>query len=271
MPKLGCIAFGKQLIDTQDLDPVYVLLYNNKDLLEDKDKLRRWLLAYWCFYHMGTASWIANSADLFWQRLQRAAESKEYPRCPERRHFRGKAAVTSVEYLKAQGIDELFDPIERDQSCNSLMKEVKKWRGFGPWIGFKIADMIDALDLAAIEFRTEDVYLFDSPLEGARRLRQSLSATVSDNELPSWAVSYILSKLGDLPAPPAMNRQVSTQEAETVLCKWKSYTNNKYHLGEDIISCLRSLQYPKTMCQTSESLVETWSKQLGECYSKTPL
>jgi len=270
MPKLGCLAFGKLLIESKDLDPVYVLTLENKDLYEDKRRLKRWLLAYWSFYHMGTASWIAEKEVTFWPRFEAAANSKDYPRCTERRYFRGKAASKSYDYLKSIGIDDLFSPLERDQSCSSLMKEVGKWYGFGPWISFKVADMIDALNLAAIEFKTEDVYLFDSPLEGARRLRQSLSANVSDSDLPAWAVSYILSKLGHLKAPPSMARNIDTQEAETVLCKWKSYTNNSYHIGEDIHSCLKSLQHPRTKCQLTESLTQTWSQQLEACYTKIP-
>ncbi|MBZ4299837.1 hypothetical protein LAJ56_17985, partial [Streptococcus pneumoniae] len=66
-------------------------------------------LAYWCFYHVGTASWIADRSVGYWQRMEKAAGSKEYPRSSERRHFRGGQATRSVAWLKEHGLESLFD------------------------------------------------------------------------------------------------------------------------------------------------------------------
>lgn len=255
MVKLGCVIFGEKLIQTQDLDPVYVLVSSCPEL-KNKEKLRRWLLAYWSFYHMGTASWITDGEDNYWDRFMDAASTKDHLRCPERRHYRGQNALKSVAYLHERGIDSLFSEIEIDASCSDVMKQTKKWVGFGPWIGFKIADMLERLQLARIAFNVDDVYLFDSPLEGAKRLRESVSATVNDSEVGPWAVEYLINKLGHLKAPPLFERNVSVQEVETVLCKWKSYTNNKYHIGEDITSCQKCLNQYQLRSPTAKSLIK---------------
>jgi len=263
MVKLGCVIFGEKLIQTQDLDPVYVLVSSCPEL-KNKEKLRRWLLAYWSFYHMGTASWITDgfnqypnlTTEEYWIRFKQAASSKLHLRCPERRHYRGQNALKSVAYLHKRGIDSLFSDIEINGSCSDVMKQTKKWVGFGPWIGFKIADMLERLQLARIAFNVEDVYLFDSPLEGAKRLRESVSATVNDSEVGPWAVEYLINKLGHLKAPPLFERNVSVQEVETVLCKWKSYTNNKYHVGEDITSCQKCLNQYQLRSPIAKSLMK---------------
>ena len=88
---MDCFEFGRKLIEANDLDPVYVLLWNSNF---DRLKMKKFLLAYWAFYHMGTASWISEGATLpittpnsYWDRFMTAAKSMDYPRCPERRHF----------------------------------------------------------------------------------------------------------------------------------------------------------------------------------------
>lgn len=254
--RLSCIEFGRELIQTNDLDPVYVILWNAN--LTPK-KLERWLLAYWCFYHMGTASWIAHSGKGYWNRFQKAAGSKEYPRCSERRHYRGQQAINSTTYLQSRGVPSLFEPLRTGGTCGEVMKEVQNWVGFGPWISFKVADMLERLDLAPISFSTEDVYLFESPKIGAEKLRESLELSENDPELngrvESWAVEYILGKIGDLEAPPQFEREIGPQEAETVLCKWKSYLNGRYTIGEDIESCHKCLN-KFSSCGTSTELLK---------------
>lgn len=252
--RLDVYEFGKQLIRTKDLDPVYVVLQHAQ--LPPR-KLQRWLLAYWCFYHAGTASWIAHGADGYWERMELAAGSSNYPRCPERRHFRGRAARESVEWLKGEGVDRLFQSLRTaGPALEDVMKCVRGWRGFGPWIAFKVADMLERLDLAPVRFTVAGVFLFDSPLEGARLLWATEQAEASEasreasegvlsREAPEgvgdWAVGRILERLGTAKAPPRYERPIGVQEAETILCKWKSHMSGRYHVGEDIASLKRSL------------------------------
>lgn len=243
---LDIYTFGEQLIKTQDLDPVYVMLY--KANLE-KVRLYRWLLAYWCFYHSGTASWIADHVPEtnYWKAMEIAAGSKEYPRCPERRHFRGANAIKSVAYLKEQGIEALFGPWLVNQSnvytVASVMEDVQTWVGFGPWIAFKVADMLERLGICKVKFDDGAMFLFDSPQQGADMLWKSENLDDPPDHVGGWAVKKILAKLGHHKAPPRRERRINCQEAETILCKWKSHTNGHYIIGEDIESLEKSLKH----------------------------
>ena len=257
---MDIFSFGEQLLKINDLDPVYVLLWNVKF---EPTKLKRWLLAYWCFYHMGTSSWIAHTENGYWERFMTAAQSKEYPRCPERRHFRGDNAIKSTTYLKSRGIESLFVPLlrTREQTAEEAMKEVKQWVGFGPWISFKVIDMLERLGLSRITFDTETIFLFDSPKEGAERLYTEFRKPVINTSIEAWAVEKILSKLGKRKAPPRYEREINGQEAETILCKWKSHTNGKYTVGEDVHSCRKSLLKFAT-CRTSQDLLKAGKGKL---------
>lgn len=222
--------FGRRLIKTGDLDPVYILLWNSKF---SKETLRRWLLAYWCFYHVGTASWIAEGN--FWERMKIAAGSKEYPRSSERRHYRGQQALKSVMWLKAN--EPLFIWEKGDEyTVSQIMEQVQMWRGFGPWVSFKVADMLERLDICGVEFDKAAMFLFDSPREATNMLwkLERGSEIASDQTKQNWAVNKLIKKFSDLKAPPRFERGINAQEAETVLCKWKSACNGHYHVGKDI-------------------------------------
>src|SRR6188768_3254002 len=101
-------TFGRQLIETQDLDPLYVALYQGKvDGLLTEDQLKRWVFAYWCFYHAGFASYASErSGPAYWGVMERAAVNitkppvgERWPRAAERRHFRGQKAIDSVRWF----------------------------------------------------------------------------------------------------------------------------------------------------------------------------
>lgn len=248
--KLSVYEFGRQLLETRDLDPVYVMLWEAK---LDPDLLRHWLLAYWCFYHSGTASWVCSIRADYWTRMEIAAASKEYPRCPERRHFRGDNARKSVAYLASQGIERLWKPFSIwNDHCVSVpvaavMREVQEWTGFGPWIAFKVADMLERLNLVPVQFDDSAAFLFDSPREGAKLMWET-EGCPSDgfNQEGVWAIESILGQNTNLglrryKAPPRYERIINSQEAETILCKWKSYMAGRYEVGEDIEALHKSL------------------------------
>lgn len=235
--KLNIYEFGSQLLETNDLDPVYVLLHHaNFDAVD----LRRWLLAYWCFYHVGTASWVleGRAAGDYWSRMEQAAGSKDWPRSSERRHFRGDNAKKSVAYLKNRGSAALFDDLEQaGNDARKVIWAVQQWVGFGPWIAFKVADMLERLGIQHVDFDLSTV-MYSSPQEAAEELWRiehpgegRRSANKDEGE---WAINRILSELGERSAPPGHDRAIGAQEAETILCKFKSYINGHYHVGEDI-------------------------------------
>ena len=105
--KLSIGDFGTHLLESNDLDPIYVALVGAK---LGPGQLRRWLLAYWCFYHAGVACYMSElEAGDFWVEMLKAARNTEkspaggrWPRAKERRHFRGEASVRSVEMLMSR-------------------------------------------------------------------------------------------------------------------------------------------------------------------------
>lgn len=235
---LNVYEFGKQLLDTNDLDPVYVVLHN----VDWDVDIKHWLLSYWCFYHAGTASWIVDSKN-YWRAMETAAGSKEYPRSPERRHFRAQNAIKSVAYLKSRGVASLFEDIQQEPnvSVEKLMKSVQKWVGFGPWIAFKVADMVERLGLVEVQFDNAAMFLFDSPREGAELMYEVEKPTSVIEDKQSWAVNSIIEHYDTELAPPQYDRPINTQEAETILCKWKSYRKGHYKIGEDVESLHKAL------------------------------
>jgi hypothetical protein len=247
MESLGVIPFGRALVESNDLDPVYCVLHG---ALLDPYPLKKWLLAYWCFYHAGTASWICTGN--YWGRMGEAAGSKLWPRGSERRHFRGKNAAKSVSYLESVGVTDLFRPILTNHTVSSLTDYVRTWVGFGPWIAFKVGDMVERLGLAEVSFADGDVFLFDSPREGAEMVCKRYSTSPQKNP-GAWAVKHVLEGLKDLKAPPRYERRLNCQEAETILCKWKSHLNGRYEVGHDTAELRRGLlRFAK--CKTSQRL-----------------
>lgn len=251
MSELSVYEFGEKILETKDLDPVYILLWEAK---LEQELLCRWLLSYWSFYHVGTASWIADLPELgeetYWNKFSLAASSKDYPRCHERRHYRGENARKSVAWLREQGIASLFSEFYRagfelKATPKDIMEYVQEWVGFGPWIAFKVADMLERLDIVKLCFDSREVGLYDSPQEGAKRLwrLENPNKMFSDpgSSIGEWAIERILSHLGTRLAPPRYERRVGVQEAETILCKWKSYLGGHYEIGEDVMGCRRGL------------------------------
>lgn len=241
---------------TNDLDPVYVLLH---EAGLERDLLWRWLLAYWCFYHVGTASWIAQHDEehTYWDAMRTAAASKAYPRSSERRHFRGRQATASVEWLEDVGLDELFSPFVFGdlQECDAedVTDYVRTWRGFGPWISFKVADMLERLGLVKVRFSRDDA-MYDSPRKAADLAWQVHGPNTPQapaEERLTWVLNSLRERLDDLDAPPSGDRRLGFQEFETILCKWGSATKGSYHLGEDVAAVRAALQrFPRVrLCQ----------------------
>jgi hypothetical protein len=250
---LSIYEFSRQLIETKDLDPVYVAVWETQ---LEPELLKRWLLAYWCFYHVGTAAWIAEANVGYWRRMQEAAASKEYPRSSERRHFRGSAAIEAVLWLKRRGIQQLFEGLQGSLTINQVMEYVQTWNQFGPWIAFKVVDMIERLNLAQVTFDLGSMFLFDSPREGAILMWDIEGVgQKAPHHVGNWAVESILSRLSGVLAPPRYEREVNVQEAETCLCKWYSYMRGGYYIGKDIEEIHSGLmKFP--LCKVSQRLLQ---------------
>lgn len=245
--KLDIYDFGKQLLDTLDLDPVYVAIYY-ADL--PSQRLSKWLVAYWCFYHCGTASWITDQPNFF-VAMEQAAASKDWSRGSERRHFRGEQARKAVADMQRHYrnpdtiIQMICGELNEQYTLHQVAEKTKTLRGFGDWIAFKVADMIERLGLCDVRFRPSDVFqMFESPRLGAELMYSTYGGSGSPYE---WAISSLSSRLSKHKAPPRFERTINIQELETILCKWKSHMNGHYEVGKDILEVREGLhKYPNS-------------------------
>lgn len=257
--QMGVVEFGDALLSTGDLDPVYLALVE-ADL--PPDRLKRLLVAYWCFYHLGVACFISSSTGAeFWDWMTRAAENKiespaggRWPRSAERRHFRGAQATSAVAELRARYpqpeamVDYIVGPSPVDfpkhRDAADIMKRAKEHRGFGDWIAFKVADMVETVLKVDVSFVDAEIFMFSSPVEGARLVYET-QMKCDCGEPPVWTasadqlglvVAWLTEQLGEgRTAPPSHRRRLGIQEIETVLCKWKSHLSGSYPApGKDI-------------------------------------
>lgn len=236
--KLGGLEFGEHLLETNDLDPVYVILW---EAALPYEQLCKWLVAYWMFYHVGIASKLSES-KFFWKDVREALQGTNAPRGTERRHYRGDNAKQS--YRKLRRIADAWceyrlkgEPEDLIESLKSpgpirlpeFMERVSLWDGFGPWISFKVADMMERLQLQKLIVEPADVMLmFDAPKKGAKLFAEEYDVEESE------VVPMLLEHFGHYYAPPTYDRMLGMQEVETILCKYKSHCNGKYQLSNDI-------------------------------------
>jgi hypothetical protein len=236
---LSIFEFGSKLLETEDLDPVYVTLWKS-DL--KKAQLDRLILAYSCFYHLGAAAKISEfSGGKFWGVLKEAALNKElkWPRGSERRHFRGKAATDSVKNLadnwgKPEDVVEYWWGRGDATSLAEFSLRVREVRNFGPWIAFKLADIGERLG-HPISFEDCNLQIYDEPRKGAALyLYNNQDHKITKEDL-SFVIEKLEVKFREFKAPPRYERKVNVQEVESILCKYKSYYNGHYKVGEDIL------------------------------------
>lgn len=261
---LDPIEFGRILIESEDLDPIYVMLWRAK---LPRSQLRKWLIAYWCFYHAGTASVLSETpCKDFFRTMRGMVPGTTWPRGTERRHFRGENGIKSVAFLhKHYGTPtNLFHYliVGEPLSLSESMERVERWRGFGPWISFKVADMLERLDLCRIEFRPEDVFsMFESPRKGAKDVAGRLGGPEGDRAF-LWAYEALTEELGELRAPPRYERRINIQEVETILCKYHSYLGGHYPPGKDLREIREGLlRYAK--CKTVQRLLKELPKEIA--------
>lgn len=235
--------FGKRLLQTRDLDPVYVALAEANLEREAKARL---LLAYWCFYSLGGAALIverSTSETRFWDLMEQAAlnevgpfkgTDQRWPRSAERRHFRGKQATVAVAELRQRAkrmpggsaglVDWLVWMDGKDMtdhyavvSFDNVAARVSELRGFGPWITFKIADMADRVMRRPVSFEDVSLDIYKDPRQGGALL---FYESIMNGEEPSWD-KWDRSKLEDSGYNlRPWDYPISHEEFEATMKKW---------------------------------------------------
>lgn len=131
---MSVLKFGRLLIETNDLDPIYVMLHEAN---LSRDTLKAWCLAYSCFYHAGVASKCAEDPDKFWENL-RKGHDEMWPRGSERRHFRGHTSEHVTTWLGQEyatpvdAVNFLVGP-KGERKFTDISTRVRSWKYFGPW------------------------------------------------------------------------------------------------------------------------------------------
>lgn len=278
--RLPVVQFGRQMIISGDLDPLYVALPPAFE--GERDKLSRWLIAYWCFYHAGLASYLCRfEGKEFWKNMMEAAKNEteapvggRWPRAKERRHFRGVACVKAVrdmwgkymhqpeqlvtDLIYAESAEETDEPIP----FSELSKRVLKLPLFGPWIAFKVGDMLDRVMDIPVNFEHAHIFMFKDPVKGAEMVWREHNG-FDDNVKPKdqekmiqQVVSHLDTKFNDLMAPPFHDRKVGLQEIETVLCKWKSHMNGHYPVNNDLVEIAEGLEPWASKFEEAEAVLQ---------------
>ncbi len=245
--KMGIQEFGDALIRTKDLDPLYVGLVGAN---LPRDQLARYLLAYLCFYHAGSAAWISeHRGGDYWHFMGIAAKnetgpasynlpSERWPRAAERRHFRGQKCVRAVEWLSKRAPEWWWVSLTDLKTGHEVMTYVQSWPMFGPWVAFKAADMMERVWGLPVAFDHELGLMYEEPraaldlLVGGRD--QTLIGVSQEHNNPRWWYDNLLTYFSARRAPPRLDRACGPQEVETVLCKWKSYVGGHYWVGKDV-------------------------------------
>lgn len=246
--------FGDALIRTRDLDPLYVGMVGAR---LDQRQLARYLLAYWCFYHVGAAAWLSEQeGEDYWGQMEVAARNVteplmsdemlpagRWPRAAERRHFRGQKCVDAVAWLQRE-YERPENPVEH-LSLTSLpgsgdgltdrviMERVQCWPMFGPWISFKAADMMERVWGANVRFNPNLGLMYTEP-RSALDLLWTTPECVTNGMLVEDIYGGLLTYFGARREPARGDRPCGPQEVETVLCKWKSMCGGHYYVGRDV-------------------------------------
>src|SRR5258708_487912 len=213
--------FGRQLILTQDLDPVYCSVVNAN---LDWNQRARLVLAYSCLYHLGVSAYLSEfKGAKFWEKLRIAAINKnhDWPRGTERRHWRGENAIASVNWLHDRfpnAPEHVFKWCTLIPQFTFVMARVQEIPSFGPWAAFKCCDLLERVLGTPIDLTGCDLAFYESPRAGAALLNLSVSG----------AIAKLQKALGHLTAPPG-GRKVGVMEIETVLCKFHSMVNGHYY------------------------------------------
>ncbi len=259
--RLSIEQFGRQLLTTGDLDPLYIALARSGMPSEER---ARWLIAYWCFYHAGASSYLAEyEGHEFWMKMMTAAINHDpsplggrWPRAPERRHFRGNQAIQAVGELSLRYGDSPENMVgylahDEPMPCTEfgsvpcltfeqVSLRAREHRGFGEWIAFKIADMLDALELISVDFSAAGVFMYKDPRLSALMTydllaEKQLVVTGAGTEADEirLVLQYLQVQFSDLHCPHRMERGIAVQELETVLCKHKSHLKGHYPLLND--------------------------------------
>ncbi len=287
--RLSVVDFGKVEISIGDLDPLYIAL-NRSEL--DKQQLKRFLVGYWCTYHVGQSAWLSErDGGQFFECLSDIAHNTteapvggRWPRGKERRHWRGEQAIKSAMSLRETyetpeemvnyiaGWDDMHPPFD-SVPFERVNHRVQEHRGFGDWIAFKVGDMLETCLGVPVTFDQAEVFMFKDPAKAAtmvfREQNPSIAArwdeglfNIKQEEINRRVVEWLTQQIGAIKEPARGQRNIGLQEMETVLCKWKSHMNGHYPVGNDITEIREGLEPWAKVSDCAEHLLSVMPEEV---------
>lgn len=262
-PRLGMVEFGRHLLSSGDLDPVYVAL--NGAGYDDATR-NRWLTAYCAYYSCAVACHMsALDGSSFWAEMFLAAENEvsapyggRWPRGHERRHFRGGQAVAGVRDWRDRYPTEphrMFALIagEGPESFASVRERALKHRSVGDWLSFKMVDLVDACMGVTVDQSDITPFLYETPRAGLLefwRQRQGLPPEARPKDEPAVlraVLVHLEHEFQELSPPHKLGQRVDMFSLETIACKFKSHLNGHYPLWNDVDEITRGFEgWPET-------------------------
>lgn len=230
--------FGHYLLDTYDLDPLYVILAS---VSWPEKVMKTFLLGYWVFYSAGVACKIAEAKKPY--ETMFALDAQHAPRGHERRHMRGQQFEDTVNGLKQFGSPEkVVDYMLNGSDFATIGKNVQAFRGFGPWMAFKVADMAERVLQLPVDFSNAEIGVYRDPVKGAALIGYGDQKYPITTDEVHNVFSQLQQDFAGRMAPPYLDRVVNIQELETICCKWKSHVNGHYPIGCDTFEIYHGLQ-----------------------------
>jgi Alpha-glutamyl/putrescinyl thymine pyrophosphorylase clade 2 len=246
-PRLRIEPFGRTLLTSGDLDPVYLALNRSGFSYA---QTARWLTAYAAFYHCGAACYLSEIEGLaFWDEMDVAAANltkdptgQRWPRGRERRHMRGHSAIVAMlEWRQRYGAEPeaMFTYIAgAAPDFLAVYERALEHRSVGDWLGFKIVDLVDACLHGAIDQSDVTPFLYASPVKG---LLLAYSREYHQHRPETWrwsAVMWMLETLRaaytDLRVPHHPARPIDLFCLETIACKYGAHQSGHYPLYTDL-------------------------------------
>lgn len=256
--KLDIVDFGRQLLSSGDLDPVYLALNRSP---WDRDRKLRWLVAYCAFYHAGAATWLSqHRAGAFWGWMELAAYNElvappggRWPRGAERRHFRGGLAVQTIANWREQHPEPetmFLQLVDKGPLFSDVRTAARSIYSVGDWMSFKMVDLVDACLDGEIDQSNLQDFMYEAPVKSLLRewkVRMGFSPDqeAKPKDLPGTIQAmndWLRLQLSDQRVPHKPGRPLDNFCLETIWCKYGSHLNGHYPVGHDIREIRKGLE-----------------------------
>ena len=133
------------------------------------------------------------------------------------------------------------------RDIRSVIGRAKNHPQFGPWIAFKVADMLDAVVGVTVLQNDLSLFLYQTP-------RDFICENLPDAS-PEQAMRWLADQLGDCRIPHKPESPPDWFSLETVWCKHLSHRRGHYNVGHDTAEIKRGLMPWRKVSQTANEFL----------------